>query len=381
MDFINFFLNLAVPPACLVMLAFAWPTLCFIRACERLYNTLYTMENMEDKVVIIITGASSGIGEQIAYEYAKRGASLLLVARREARLRGISEKARHFGAKQVLITAADVVKEDDCRRFVNEAITYYGRGKFHQCQQVWDWLPLPRMSLYSAAKAALVNFYETLRFELNEEIGLTIATHGWTGSEMSRGKFMLEDGGEMQWKEEREVQATPAGPVEEFAKLIVAGACRGDAYVKYPSWYDIFLVHKVFAPNVLTWTFRLLLTTGVTRSTSLTGIGRQTIESGSSRSRYTPRCPLQGSLFSPLLEARRSVPCCSTKLNNCLGPPLGNRVFYCVMFLCVTLNFSNIFNVEPNKQNLGFHFLLMTSKTGNLVVFSSLNNKLHVFRF
>ncbi|GKV12425.1 hypothetical protein SLEP1_g23566 [Rubroshorea leprosula] len=123
MDFINFFLNLAVPPACLVMLAFAWPTLCFIRACERLYNTLYTMENMEDKVVII-TGASSGIGEQIAYEYAKRGASLLLVARREDRLRGISEKARHFGAKQVLITAADVVKEDDCRRFVNEAITY-----------------------------------------------------------------------------------------------------------------------------------------------------------------------------------------------------------------------------------------------------------------
>ncbi|GKV12423.1 hypothetical protein SLEP1_g23564 [Rubroshorea leprosula] len=87
------------------------------------------------------------------------------------------------------------------------------------------------------------------------------------------------------------VQATPAGPVEEFAKLIVAGACRGDAYVKYPSWYDIFLVYKVFAPNVLTWTFRLLLTTGVTRSTSLMGIGRQTIENGSSRSRYTPEVP------------------------------------------------------------------------------------------
>lgn len=38
-----------------------------------------------------------------------------------------------------------------------------------------------------------------------KEVGITIATHGWIGSDMSRGKFMLEDGAEMQWKEEREV--------------------------------------------------------------------------------------------------------------------------------------------------------------------------------
>ena len=56
-----------------------------------------------------------------------------------------------------------------------------------------------------AAKAALVNFYETLRFELKDDVGVTIATHGWIGSEMTSGKFMLEEGAEMQWKEEREV--------------------------------------------------------------------------------------------------------------------------------------------------------------------------------
>jgi len=38
------------------------------------------------------------------------------------------------------------------------------------------------------------------------EIGITIATHGWIGSEMGRGKFMQEDGAEMLWKEEREVR-------------------------------------------------------------------------------------------------------------------------------------------------------------------------------
>jgi len=40
---------------------------------------------------------------------------------------------------------------------------------------------------------------------LKDEVGVTIATHGWIGSEMTRGKFMLEEGADMQWKEEREV--------------------------------------------------------------------------------------------------------------------------------------------------------------------------------
>jgi short-subunit dehydrogenase len=66
--------------------------------------------------------------QQIAYEYAKRKAILVLIARRDHRLRGVSEKARSIGAKRVLIMAADVVKEDDCRRFVNETINYFGRG-------------------------------------------------------------------------------------------------------------------------------------------------------------------------------------------------------------------------------------------------------------
>lgn len=50
-----------------------------------------------------------------------------------------------------------------------------------------------------------MNFYETLRFEVKNEVGITVATHGWIGTEMRRGKFMMEEGAHMQWKEEREV--------------------------------------------------------------------------------------------------------------------------------------------------------------------------------
>ncbi|KAI5655926.1 hypothetical protein M9H77_24719 [Catharanthus roseus] len=326
MDLFNSFLNLVVPPASMLMLAFSWPTLTFIYACEWLYNTFYS-EDMDDKVVII-TGASSGIGEQIAYEYAKRKANLVLVARRDSRLHGISENARRLGSRYVLIMAADVVKEEDCRRFVSETINFFGRvdhlvntaslghtfyfeeatdtnvfpilmdinfwgnvyptyvalphlresrGRVIINASVENWLPLPRMSLYSAAKSAIINFYETLRFEVKDEVGITVATHGWIGTEMSRGRFMVEEGAEMQWKEEREVQAA-GGPVEEFAKLIVSGACRGDAYVKYPSWYDIFFLYRVFAPNVLFWTFRVLFTNHSARRTSYIGTGRPLLE-------------------------------------------------------------------------------------------------------
>ncbi|XP_057974646.1 11-beta-hydroxysteroid dehydrogenase B isoform X1 [Malania oleifera] len=310
MDLLNSFLDLVVPPAYLVMLALAWPAMTFINACEKLiYSSSRICENMEDKVVVV-TGASSAIGEQITYEYAKMGANLVLIARREYRLRVISENARLMGAKHVMFIAADVIKEEDCRRFIREAINFHGHvdhlvnttslGHAFYFEEVTDtsmfphlmdinfwgnvyptyvalpylrqsngriivnasvesWLPLPRISLYAAAKAALVNFYETLRFELKDEVGITIATHGWIGSEMMKGKFMVEEGAEMHQREESEVHVTN-GAVADFARLTVSRACKGDAYVKYPSWYGIFLLYKVFAPNVLHWTFRLLET-------------------------------------------------------------------------------------------------------------------------
>nr|ACF75106.1 Ste-b [Brassica napus] len=322
-DLLNSVMNLVAPPATMVVMAFSWPLLCFITFSERLYNSYFVTEDMEDKVVVI-TGASSAIGEQIAYEYAKRGANLVLVARREQRLRVVSNNARQIGANHVIIIAADVVKEDDCRRFITQAVNYYGRvdhlvnsaslGHTFYFDEVSDttvfphlldinfwgnvyptYVALPHLqktqwpdrcerigrelaastgdeSLF-AAKAALVNFYETLRFELNGDVGITIATHGWIGSEMSRGKFMLEEGAEMQWKEEREVPAN-GGPLEDFAKMIVAGACRGDAYVKFPNWYDVFLLYRVFTPNVLRWTFKPLLSSEGSRQSSLVGVGQ-----------------------------------------------------------------------------------------------------------
>lgn len=122
---LNLAMDLVIPPATMVTLAFAWPTLTFLRAAEWAVKTL-TQEDVRGKVVLV-TGASSAVGEQVAYEYARRGAHLVLAARREQRLFAVRDRARALGAGHVLVVAADVVRDDDCRRLVADTVAYLGQ--------------------------------------------------------------------------------------------------------------------------------------------------------------------------------------------------------------------------------------------------------------
>ena len=59
---------------------------------------------------ILITGASSGIGEGLARQYARRGARLVLLARRSERLEALADQLRAIGA-QVSVHQADVTQD------------------------------------------------------------------------------------------------------------------------------------------------------------------------------------------------------------------------------------------------------------------------------
>ena len=65
----------------------------------------------------VITGASSGIGEQFAKRLAKEGYDLILVARRRERLTALSDKlkATHKELKCDIFTA-DLMQLDECQR-------------------------------------------------------------------------------------------------------------------------------------------------------------------------------------------------------------------------------------------------------------------------
>ena len=76
--------------------------------------------------VVFITGASSGIGEALAYEYAKQGAKLALVARRSDRLKAIEAKIKTLRSEAISLVG-DVTKANDLNESVKQAIEKYSR--------------------------------------------------------------------------------------------------------------------------------------------------------------------------------------------------------------------------------------------------------------
>ncbi len=76
--------------------------------------------------VMVITGASSGIGLATARLAAERGAKLVLAARSEGALRQLVDEIRGKGG-QAIHVVADVGREDDVRRIASEAEAAFGR--------------------------------------------------------------------------------------------------------------------------------------------------------------------------------------------------------------------------------------------------------------
>ena len=83
------------------------------------------MSALKDNVTII-TGASTGIGEELAYRLAQLGAKLVLTARRLDELNRVAKKARSFGGN-VITVSADVGKSDDCKQIIAAAVNEFGR--------------------------------------------------------------------------------------------------------------------------------------------------------------------------------------------------------------------------------------------------------------
>jgi NADP-dependent 3-hydroxy acid dehydrogenase YdfG len=78
----------------------------------------------KDKVVIV-TGASSGIGEAIAREFAQKGSKVVLAARSESKLSEIAKEIIEKGG-EAYIVKTDVSIESDCKNLVDKTIKKYG---------------------------------------------------------------------------------------------------------------------------------------------------------------------------------------------------------------------------------------------------------------
>jgi short-subunit dehydrogenase len=204
---------------------------------------------MKDKV-IIITGASSGIGKALAFECASRGAKLSLGARNSEKLKTISEEIKtkseklHQSSCEILLTTTDVTKEQECKNFIDRTVERFGRidvlinnagismrASFeevdlmvlHQVMETNFWgtvyctkyaLPhllaakgslvgvssvagfkgLPGRTGYSASKFAMHGFLEVVRMEnMKKHLHVLLACPGFTASNI-RNLSLTKDG-------------------------------------------------------------------------------------------------------------------------------------------------------------------------------------------
>lgn len=75
--------------------------------------------------VVLITGASSGIGADAAIEFSKQGAKVALVGRNEVRLNAVVEKIKNNGSPTPIAIIADVSKE--ASHIIDQTIQQFGQ--------------------------------------------------------------------------------------------------------------------------------------------------------------------------------------------------------------------------------------------------------------
>ncbi len=229
------------------------------------------MKTLKDKVVIV-TGASSGIGEAMARVYAAQGARVVLGARNAAKLQQITDEIRTAGG-QAVWCPVDVTALDECKQLIDKAIEAYGgidvlicnagismRALFdevdlsvlHRLMDVNFWgtvncckyaLPylqqshgsivgvssvaglhgLPGRTGYSASKYAMTGFLETLRIEnLKKGLHVMIACPGFTASNVRFSALTADGSQQGETPRDESKMMTP----EEVARIVARGIRR-----------------------------------------------------------------------------------------------------------------------------------------------------------
>uniref|UniRef100_A0A1A7XW01 Hydroxysteroid (11-beta) dehydrogenase 1-like n=2 Tax=Iconisemion striatum TaxID=60296 RepID=A0A1A7XW01_9TELE len=239
---------------------------------------------------VLVTGASTGIGEQMAYNYARFGARIVITARRENVLQQVAEKCLSLGAQKALYIAADMTSESDPDKVVDFALEKLGGldylvlnhigsspfsmwggdvdhtrwlmkvNFFSYIQMAWRALPSleqskgslvivssllgkmpsPFTAPYTSTKFALNGFFGSFSHELamkKSNVSVSICILGLIDTEAAMEKV-------------RGVVNVPAYPAAEAAlNIIITGATR-QLELYYPWFTQIISLSKDWFPSL-----------------------------------------------------------------------------------------------------------------------------------
>ena len=257
--------------------------------------------------IIIITGASSGIGKSLAIECAKRGANVVLAARQYVTLCEIAADLEKQYNIKALAVQCDVAIEEECAHLIKQALTTFGKidvlinnagismralfndvdlkvlkslmdvnfwgtvyctkyalpeiiktqGSVVGVSSIAGYKGLPGRTGYSASKFAMNGFLDSLRVEnLKTGVHVLTACPGFTASNI-RNTALAKDGsqqGESPMHEEKmmtsdEVANIILNGVENRSRTLIMTS-QGKLTVTLSKFLPAFLdkmVYKVFA--------------------------------------------------------------------------------------------------------------------------------------
>lgn len=260
-----------------------------IRRQERIINNNHKFNGK----VVIITGASSGIGKACACEFSKQGAKVVLAARRFTKLKEVEKNIKSLNGEAFSVKT-DVKNIEDCKNLVDKAINKYGKidilvnnagismratfkdlelsvikelmdtnfygavyctkfalphllkqkGSVIGISSISGLTPLPGRTGYSASKHAMDGFFNTLRLE-NIKTGLNVlVVHpGFTSSNIRN--TALDKNGQPQKETPRDEEKMMTS--EKVAKIIAKATlnCERDLILTSQGKLVVWL-HKNF---------------------------------------------------------------------------------------------------------------------------------------
>ena len=249
--------------------------------------------------IVWITGASSGIGEALAYEFAQKGAKLVLSARRTSELERVA-KATGLSEENILVLQMDMLEFDKFPAMVQNVLTRFGQidfiiqnagisqrsyvkdtkfqvyrdlmeldffsivsftqallpyltqqksGHFVVISSIAGKIGVPLRGGYGAAKHAIIAFFDSLRAEVwQDNINVTTICPGYIKTQISVNA--LDSSGNKYGKmDDNQANGMTA---EVFAKKAVRAIINNRKEVYIGGFYEVFGVYlKRFLPSLV----------------------------------------------------------------------------------------------------------------------------------
>jgi short-subunit dehydrogenase len=260
------------------------------------------MKNFQNKR-IIITGASSGIGKEMALQLSHQGCRLTLAARGAERLAEVAHLCQENGA-QAIHVPTDVSDADQCTNLIQSSVNHFGgidllvnnagysmwarfedmakmeigeqlfkvkffgsvyctyaalpflkasKGQILTISSVTGKIGVPSRTYYSAANHALTGFFDALRGEISGDgVKITLVYPGYIATNI-REKAINSDG---KPHGKTHIEESKAMPVDICVRQILEAAAtkKRDVYLTFKDQMGTWL--KVIAPSLVDYIAR-----------------------------------------------------------------------------------------------------------------------------